>query len=30
MEVCPECDSPNIVRQGHCMTCLDCGFSKCG
>lgn len=30
MELCTECNSPNIVRQGHCLTCLDCGFSKCG
>ena len=30
MDYCAECNSPNIIRQGHCVTCLECGFSKCG
>ncbi len=31
-EVCPnkDCRSTNIVHQGGCWTCLDCGNSGCG
>lgn len=27
--ICPECESPYIIRQGRCWTCMDCGLSKC-
>lgn len=26
---CIECGSPNLQREGKCMTCRDCGWSKC-
>jgi ribonucleoside-diphosphate reductase alpha chain len=28
-QTCPECGSENLVYQGGCVTCLDCGWSKC-
>ncbi len=28
-EVCPICGSKNLAYQGGCITCLDCGWSKC-
>lgn len=28
-ETCPECHGTNLVVTGHCITCLDCGFSLC-
>ncbi len=27
---CPSCSSSNIVYQEGCLTCKDCGWSKCG
>lgn len=27
---CPECNSQNLSYQQGCVTCLDCGSSKCG
>jgi hypothetical protein len=27
---CPECFKPKLVLMDGCMTCLDCGYSKCG
>lgn len=27
---CPECDKESIVYQDGCLTCLECGYSKCG
>jgi ribonucleoside-diphosphate reductase alpha chain len=27
---CPECNSSNLSYQQGCVTCLDCGSSKCG
>ena len=27
---CPECDKSSIVYQDGCLTCLECGYSKCG
>ena len=27
---CSECHSHNVVFKDGCMTCLDCGSSKCG
>ena len=29
IERCPECGSKNLVRQGRCTTCADCGWSNC-
>ncbi|MHA1130893.1 MAG: adenosylcobalamin-dependent ribonucleoside-diphosphate reductase [Candidatus Helarchaeota archaeon] len=26
---CPECNSINIIHEGRCQFCGDCGFSKC-
>lgn len=26
---CPECHSLNIQKEGRCITCLDCFWSKC-
>jgi ribonucleoside-diphosphate reductase alpha chain len=28
-EICPTCNGSNIVRQEGCVTCKDCGWSKC-
>jgi len=28
-EVCPACQSNNLVRQAGCVTCVSCGNSKC-
>lgn len=28
-EQCPVCDGQNIIRQGRCTTCADCGWSLC-
>lgn len=27
---CPECFSDNTTLMDNCLTCLDCGYSKCG
>ncbi len=27
---CPECYRPKLVLMDGCMTCLECGYSKCG
>lgn len=27
--VCPLCGSFDIIVEGRCFTCLDCGWSKC-
>jgi ribonucleoside-diphosphate reductase alpha chain len=27
---CGECSSDNLVYEEGCLTCKDCGFSKCG
>ena len=29
-KTCPECDSTNLIYQDGCVTCSDCGNSKCG
>jgi hypothetical protein len=26
---CPECTSKHIIRQGRCITCIECGYSTC-
>lgn len=28
-EACPNCLSLNLLREGRCLTCLKCGWSKC-
>jgi hypothetical protein len=28
-EGCPVCGSDNIIKEGRCTTCVDCGWSKC-
>jgi len=27
---CPECENPSIIYQDGCLTCTQCGYSKCG
>ena len=29
MRYCPKCDTPSLVFQEGCHTCLSCGYSKC-
>jgi len=29
-KTCPECNSTNLIYQDGCVTCSDCGNSKCG
>lgn len=29
-EYCPECNEKALLNNGGCMTCQQCGFSKCG
>lgn len=29
-KICPSCESEGLVYQEGCVTCLDCGFAKCG
>ena len=26
---CPECEEYSLVINGHCATCMSCGFSLC-
>ncbi|BBH52003.1 hypothetical protein [Fluviispira sanaruensis] len=28
-EICPNCQKSNIIYQAGCMTCADCGWSRC-
>lgn len=28
-EACPNCLSLNLIREGRCITCMECGWSKC-
>jgi hypothetical protein len=28
-EGCPICGGDNIIHEGRCFTCADCGWSKC-
>ena len=28
-DLCPECGEP-LVREGGCIGCKNCGYSKCG
>lgn len=27
---CPICESDELIIEGRCATCLNCGWSKCG
>jgi ribonucleoside-diphosphate reductase alpha chain len=27
--ICPKCSQPGLVREGGCLSCLHCGWSKC-
>lgn len=27
--LCPKCSQPGLVREAGCMTCVQCGWSKC-
>ncbi len=27
--ICPECGSRHVIVAGRCLTCLECGFSRC-
>jgi ribonucleoside-diphosphate reductase alpha chain len=27
--LCPKCSQPGLVREGGCLSCLQCGWSKC-
>jgi ribonucleoside-diphosphate reductase alpha chain len=27
---CPRCSQPGLVREGGCLSCVHCGWSKCG
>ena len=28
-EACPHCLSESILKEGRCLTCLNCGWSRC-
>jgi len=28
-EACPMCLSLSLIKEGRCLTCLECGWSKC-
>ncbi|MBW7835814.1 MAG: adenosylcobalamin-dependent ribonucleoside-diphosphate reductase [Sphingomonadales bacterium] len=30
LRTCPKCNSPSLIRQEGCDTCVSCGYSKCG
>ena len=27
--LCPKCGQPGVVKEGACLTCRSCGWSKC-
>lgn len=29
-DMCPRCRSTNVTKKSGCLSCLDCGDSKCG
>lgn len=29
-DVCPKCNTPNLIAQEGCKTCMNCGYSNCG
>ena len=28
--LCPKCSQPGLVKEAGCLSCLHCGWSKCG
>lgn len=28
-DVCPVCKGVDVLHQGRCTTCMECGWSKC-
>jgi ribonucleoside-diphosphate reductase alpha chain len=28
--LCPKCSQPGLVREAGCLSCMHCGWSKCG
>lgn len=28
-EICPVCEGVNLIKEGKCIYCFDCGWSKC-
>jgi ribonucleoside-diphosphate reductase alpha chain len=28
--LCPKCSQPGLVREAGCLSCVHCGWSKCG
>ena len=30
MDICPECGGRSLVHEGGCVSCVSCGYSKCG
>jgi ribonucleoside-diphosphate reductase alpha chain len=28
--LCPKCDQPGLVHEAGCLSCVHCGWSKCG
>ena len=28
--LCPKCSQPGVAKEGACLTCHSCGWSKCG
>ncbi|MGC9269483.1 adenosylcobalamin-dependent ribonucleoside-diphosphate reductase [Acidiphilium sp.] len=29
-KICPKCSQPGVIKEEGCLTCLHCGWSKCG
>jgi ribonucleoside-diphosphate reductase alpha chain len=29
-QLCPKCSQPGLVREAGCLSCMHCGWSKCG
>jgi len=29
LKKCPECGGENLIPEGRCVTCEDCGWSAC-
>jgi ribonucleoside-diphosphate reductase alpha chain len=29
-QLCPKCSQPGLVREAGCLSCMQCGWSKCG
>ncbi len=28
--LCPKCSQPGLIREAGCLSCMHCGWSKCG